>query len=486
MPLVLADAVVRVGLDTSALRKEARALGVIGGELNKIASTIFKFAVAPAIVLGTLGVKKFLETTDSGARELKKSLSGLHYAWDQLLARIGKAIYSNTALGRSIKELVKFINSIDEAKLMAMFDNVKLALFAFTLTKIVALLTQTVSGMIRTAAAMATIGALGDKVTTRAGMLRTITSLAAGKTFAKPIVEQVGMETVGRARGGMSAAFATHAFAYSNVLLSDIKDKTKLAAQYMKEGNVQKANLALKEGMELKKNRDAIIRSLVRTGAIPPVATALPYEARVVPVIGGGLVNALKMLDKAFAIVITILGVFRLIFSYLTRMGVGGGEMASAASSALNSVTYTLNFIMKVIESMTGLFADLGTNLARLTARLTGKGLTKEEWDMGFWEYTFGSTMAPWKKSKTGKNEPFDFIGGKVTTSSFADLNKLQQSMTEKTPIVDNTDATRSNTETIKENSNYLMQFIRSSGNFNAGLLTGGISGFAPAWKPNF
>ena len=120
------------------LRREARAFATIGNALNSAASLMFKGIIAPTAIMATLGVKKYLQTTEIGARQLGMSLMFLYRAWDQMLARIGKAIASHGELRAVVDKLKKFIDSIDDRKIMQMLSVAKWSAILFIMIKMVA------------------------------------------------------------------------------------------------------------------------------------------------------------------------------------------------------------------------------------------------------------------------------------------------------------------------------------------------------------
>ena len=111
----------------SDLRKEAKAFGILGRELNKFSNDIFKFVVLPLTAIGTLGVRKFLQTTETGAALLRGEIYNLTKAWNQFLARVGEAIVQNTMLGKVIQGLSKFLGSLDTSRIRSLIDITKWA-----------------------------------------------------------------------------------------------------------------------------------------------------------------------------------------------------------------------------------------------------------------------------------------------------------------------------------------------------------------------
>ena len=139
---VLSRWIIPIGADTKEFRKEladlriqARALGTISRGLNQTSAMLVKTIVAPIVTIGTLGVKKFLQTTDIGAASLKKELKGLTGAWDQMLARIGASIYRHGELSKIIAGITKFMNEMDERKILRILEIGKWAAILAIVTK---------------------------------------------------------------------------------------------------------------------------------------------------------------------------------------------------------------------------------------------------------------------------------------------------------------------------------------------------------------
>jgi hypothetical protein len=181
MPIPLADALVRVRLvadksdfkaQTSRqvddatkilrsqignLRKEARAFGIIGRDLNKIAATIFKFVVAPTIALGGLGVRKYMQTTEVGAKKLREAMAGLHHSWDQFLARVGRVIYNTGILSKVIERLRHFLNSLDDEKILRILNYAKWAAILGVITKMGGVIFTMTANILKFRAALGTL-----------------------------------------------------------------------------------------------------------------------------------------------------------------------------------------------------------------------------------------------------------------------------------------------------------------------------------------
>lgn len=112
----LAEAIVSLKLDDSQLKKQINAataqLKKIGDSLNKTANNIFKYALAPMLAIGTLGVRKFMQTTESSAGHLNASILRLRYAFDQFLARVGKVLVEKFHLAEVIDKIASALERI--------------------------------------------------------------------------------------------------------------------------------------------------------------------------------------------------------------------------------------------------------------------------------------------------------------------------------------------------------------------------------------
>lgn len=119
-------------------------------EFNKISVLLFRGLVAPAIALGTLGLRKYLQSTDDGATELSLALRALSKEWDQVLAKVGKYLTGSENLAEATNKITTALKSIKKEDISAFFDIAKIALFTFTLIKLT-------SVALRMAAAWATL-----------------------------------------------------------------------------------------------------------------------------------------------------------------------------------------------------------------------------------------------------------------------------------------------------------------------------------------
>jgi len=116
--------------------QQARAFSIIGNTLNRVSGLILKAFLAPSIALGALGIRKYMQTTDAGAEKLRHSLLSLRNAWDQFLARVGKAISTSPIFQKTLERIKNLLNSLDNKKILQWLEAAKWAAIFYVITKI--------------------------------------------------------------------------------------------------------------------------------------------------------------------------------------------------------------------------------------------------------------------------------------------------------------------------------------------------------------
>jgi len=153
---VLSRWVVPITADTTGLKKElsnlrteARALGTLSRGMAQVAATLTKAVVAPIVAMGTMGVKKFLQTTDFGAQSLRKELKGLTDSWNQMLARIGSTIYKSGELSKVIAGLKKIFDNITVKDILRVMEVGKWAAITAIIFKVGGMFTGWLSTILK-------------------------------------------------------------------------------------------------------------------------------------------------------------------------------------------------------------------------------------------------------------------------------------------------------------------------------------------------
>jgi hypothetical protein len=111
---------------TNALTAQTKATGASIKEaitvIDRRMQQVIKPILTAAVGMAFGGIYKFLSTTDQGAYKLQRSVNSLHYAWNQLLARIGRVVAEHFNLSTNIGKIVNYINSLDDKKLGKLLD----------------------------------------------------------------------------------------------------------------------------------------------------------------------------------------------------------------------------------------------------------------------------------------------------------------------------------------------------------------------------
>ena len=147
MAITIGEAVVKAKLDTKEFNSQLKAMSKA---FNKSANFLSKTIIAPAIALGSLGVFKYLKTTDALARATNASIISLKISFNQLLFRIGETIIKKFKLIETMDKLRKVIDGLDEKKINTILDVVKWTAVSVIVMKLA-------SGLLNAARAINTI-----------------------------------------------------------------------------------------------------------------------------------------------------------------------------------------------------------------------------------------------------------------------------------------------------------------------------------------
>ena len=418
----------------SDLRKEAKAFGILGRELNKFSNDIFKFVVLPLTAIGTLGVRKFLQTTETGAALLRGEIYNLTKAWNQFLARVGEAIVQNTMLGKVIQGLSKFLGSLDTSRIRSLIDITKWAFLLFVMTKLPALALMFYQNMLKTEAALKSI----------LGMQTAITSLSV------PVGASVGAGVAAGAAG--AAGFNLAAFgAYEMSSIKQIMERNaaKLGAT---SGEAARNAAAL---TNLTSSANAASASLSNFGKVGMAAL-------------GGLWAGIKRLAPLFVSLAALLAIITAAFEFIAGFLSAFGNKMKALDLlmwVLEKFTLSIRIISAGLYALGALIGDIvhGRGLSLPATTRAGNELIK------LWGELFG---------KKDKNKEYQFGAGNIQQVGFADLNRIAQETAFGNPLIDNTEATKENTLALKENTwknkgSAGLAFGAAATGFGMGIATG-------------
>lgn len=396
---VLSRWIIPIGADTKEFRKElqqlrieARALGTISRGLNQASAMLVKTIVAPLVTIGTLGVKKFMQTTDAGAVSLKKELKGLTGAWDQMLARIGAAIYRHGELSKIIAGITKFMNEMDERKILRILEIGKWAAILAIVTKIGGVFTGWLQSAIRTREILGKL-ALGGAATTGGP--------AAGSIMA----QTMGLSAAG---GSGAAQLMGRDFRTARVKIEEAT-KWAMASGKTSLGKPDKLGFSpLKYGAGYISNNEL-------TG--PSAATKKmlnDYDAVTGAGAGAGITMA-KSIGRSLLMFGKIFGSIAIAITAIFGIVQGIGMKGEKLIVGLDMITKTFEILGKVIgtlfDQVFALFYGLGATMQMLLGGNTEEFISKMK-DIG--GLIFVQTEASKKKMKEElskyENKPSEYL----------------------------------------------------------------------------
>lgn len=427
IPIRMEDAEFKKKLQ--GLKVEAKSLETIIRGVDKVANTMGKLIVAPIMTMATLGIKKFMATTDAGAYALKKQLYGLTWAWDQMLARIGAAIYKHGELGKLIEKIKHVLESIDERTIMRIFTVGKWALLLTTVMKI----GTAIASWLPTIEKI--IVATGKLAANKGGLFG---AGPGGQTAAGSIMAQLLGASAGAAGG---AAYANKG---SKTLTSLEEQLKKLQKQYVAEtflpsGKRRTGNIISDTSQidALKKEIQALT-GVTGAGAATWLSSVKGFLAKV-----GSVAKIFAVVSGAIAIVVGILsGLYSSITGkeakLFSLMEVLGGIFTTIATvfemifkGLMSLGVYLSRNVVNILKG--GIFTKAGRQFFGETLDMIRKSLLDAfSGTVGKFLYElFNPTEAKQVEDAKKSKEPEQFSFGHKFMGSygFAELNKVFQEM---------------------------------------------------------
>lgn len=447
MATTLADAVVRVRLAYD--RKDNKALNALGTDLKKLSNSMFKFIVAPSLALATFGIRKYMQTTDRGAIELRQSFAALSKSWDQFLARLGKALSQSKVLQKVIEGLKRFLDTLNVDKIKSI---VNVAMWASVLAISIKIASQIL---------------LWVKAARELAISMGLINIAVGMS---------GKGAAGKAMG-IGAAQGLGAGAGIAGVWSAIKGFSSAIKGWMAIMKHGATGLFIKSG-GLAGSKKGVMNTDNVVAALKSVEKAIE---------GATKVQAALAKFKAFGTMLgKVLGTIGLILmgmDFLNAFMKGFGSKMTQFSSLINLAKWECSEVWKFFVELFGVLKNvfkamffvlnfLDANLTLFATTLgivigtfaeTLKNILKLDW-FAVPENPFPKIKAAWDQyikdlgrqfemPKFGKKD--EWLGQNTQTTSFAGLNKAAQDMitleNETKATVDNTAAVETNTQAVKD-----------------------------------
>lgn len=382
---------------------------------NEIKTNVIK-ALAPLasiVAAGSLGIRKYLLTTDKGATQLRQSLAGLSRSWNQFLARMGRVIASSGTLQAIFKGLAKVLDSLDDSV-------IRLILNVATWTavyNVVQKISKSIAGWKMVSAS--NVGTAAGAGTAARG-ISIAGGLVGGAAILKVLKEMFRELAAGRATMIMG-------FRYLLIAL-----KTRSMPGVGLSMGMFKNSMALGIGGILSALRIAFIVPLLKIVGIVFLAFNV-------------IVGALRGLGIEIKDITSVIGAIGTAFSWL---GKAIETLALAIASGMELiVSMTLGVYKKIAQLFGGEDYSFGKDLDEQAKRQRDK--FNEIW---------------------GKKGDSKWLAQSVSTSSFADLNKAAQDMI----TMDNLKmATEANTKAIAENTAFWKSRIKEDGIKGTGVVFG-------------
>ena len=445
----------------STLRSEGRSLRQVGMGINKAAAVLFKTIVAPALLLGGLGIRKYMQSTEKGAAQLRTEVKGLTKSWDQFLGRVGRVIYNSGILTKVIDKLKNILNGLDDKKIGQIFNIAKWAAILYIFMKITAFLTtwggllKTVSGNILN---LAGAGYFGK------GVALKVAGAAVGPAIAQGVGRKGLGEVAEGAAGSVAGPAVGTALGYGGGVVRSTKEfksfrrfEKQVHARHLSQGGTGKVvNLQADYGVTASK----------------PATQAAASASKI-----GGLFNVIA---KYFTIILIGVDFLR---GFLKELGVKWADTASAFEFLKKILGYVWQAVTGVFNAMSSFVVDVGAMWASTlkfiftSIALVLKGEFKNAM-VNFLAYMgdqstftgehgmvaiFGRAYEEFLKGLTGyekiqdkgkKEKKLDWLSKQPPKAvSFAGLQQAAQEMI----TGDNTTATKDNTDAIKANTAALL-----------------------------
>lgn len=337
----------------SSLRAEARALGMIISGLNRFGSALTRAIVAPLTAISTLGVRKFLQTTDLGALELKKQLKGLTESWDQMLARIGAAIYRHTELSKIIQGIKNFMDSIDEKKIMKILEVGKWAAILLVVVRISSYILSWVQAVVKMEAAFKTLQTKGwfGGVPGDGGTAAPAAGSAAGQYLGSSAGAAAG------AAGAMPGIMKSAELKFKIAKLDDMQSQVDAVNKVL----ANQSDRFVKATMARNKDFYAKMALLEKEIAAMTAVTSVSMSSKLT-VFLKSLGTMGKIIGAIAAVIISVVGYFQ------------------GFSNETDKMTPGINAIMKLFEIIGDIISLISKSLYSVAAGVGG--LLRFQWDM--------------------------------------------------------------------------------------------------------
>ena len=430
----LGKAYYTVGADTSQFKKqiadlkaEARAFGTLIHGVNKVANTLAVAVVAPIHALATAGVYKFMQTTDVGAYKLKQELIGLKYEWDQMLARVGAAIYRHGELSKVIEKLKNFISKIDEKQIMRILEIGKWTAILVVVTK------------------MATyFGTMAINAEKMYAAFKKLQALGWFGGIGNAISSSIG-STIG---AGVGAAAGVGVGSSSSKILEIMHGKGKVSMSVRELGEAGVKDADIMKSLEEKHAYSSKAQSLLEE-EIEVVSKSASSV--------GKLISKLARLGGDILFFVPVLiGFFKGISEGVTDIYSKSSFLTGLISKAWSNLKNVFTFIMLMFDAVWEGLKSLGYYLGRMPDILLKGGLLTEGGrkaigDMletirknivdtigkGLNELFNPEETEQFENLKKKEPETFSFGHQFMGTSSLTDLNKIFQEMALQDQVID-------------------------------------------------
>ena len=376
----------------ASLKKEARAFGTIGREIGKVANLLLLASGLGAGGLVWKGVKKYMETTEVGAKKLKESLNGLKESWNQFLARIGKVIVESGILEKVISKLKTLLDGMNSDKIKSFLDKAKWTFILGVILKITSEIFKWTKEVLSFTAAMKSINLMHG---------------GAGAVGANAAAGAVGG---GVAAGGIGAIYNLQTGgAAKGKILGWFMAEMSLAFNWFRTGLIRLGQSM----MYLTKGQGSM--AAVGTGI------GLGNIWKSITIFGAALADILGKILK-------FLIVFDILTGVLNAIGFKFKDGLDMIWSAIKTVGYTLELFSHVVAANIeylidllhpNIFGEKGAYQKRLDEDQERSQKRRREIYEKYWG-------KPGEESGE-KEEPFKWKSQGFGSSSFAGLNKAAQ-----------------------------------------------------------
>lgn len=424
----IADAVVKVKLEKSSFGRDMKKMV---REFDSMANKLSKTIIAPTIALGTLGVMKYLKTTDALARSMNASIIKLKFSFNQFLFRLGETIIKKYELVKVIDKLSAALNKIDSKKISAFLDVVKWTAITVLIMKSVAALvrlsgviTNIRNGMLELEGVKAVAGAKGGAVSTAVGT-------GAGFGITQAIVKGVV-----HFKADIISTFKKISISFSNAWV--MAQAKSMSNETYKMGFIGKATDRI-TGI----GRGGLGRS--GYGSTSAMGKAGEFTASLVSFMGQ--IKAIgAILIRLAAPVLLVVSAFKAVFTTFQNVGVTFEWFTSSLSKVFTALEYLSNAIGSVVDVISIGIKTLGVAFA-LVAKTYTLGLVGNSYKDIISNYTddvmitFQKRIDSWKaignKSNEASGDKSVYASSVSSGIGVTELNKAFQDYYSQTMMYD-------------------------------------------------